>query len=65
MSKKAFYSKIYRGETSKITGMLLELNHEEVTELFNDEDKFKVKVEEAIRLLQQTAAQEGKEASQE
>jgi ATP/maltotriose-dependent transcriptional regulator MalT len=65
MSKKYIWAKLIRSETSKITGMLLELSHEEVTELFNDEEKFKIKVDEANRLLRQTAGQEEKDNTQD
>ena len=35
----------------KVTGMLLELQEEEIIELINDDSKLKSRVEEAIQLL--------------
>ena len=41
----------FRGEVSKITGMLLDLPSEEIIDLINDEEKLKGRIDEALKLL--------------
>lgn len=48
---KFFVNVRYEEEVPKVTGMLLELQEDEIIELINDDEKLKVRVNEAIQLL--------------